>query len=68
MFGGSLWWLFTVAGAAANSGFSSDQQRLCFGGKQLESDRTLADYGIETQSSLRLAMRLRGGMMVRHGA
>mmetsp|Transcript_23088 Transcript_23088/g.74315 ORF Transcript_23088/g.74315 Transcript_23088/m.74315 type:complete len:105 (-) Transcript_23088:1307-1621(-) len=43
-------------------GIPPEQQRLIFGGKQMDAQKTLGDYDVQEGSSLSMVLRLRGGL------
>ncbi len=47
----------------AQEGIPADDQRLIWGGKDLEDGRTLAEYNILREANLVVILRIRGGMM-----
>ena len=51
-----------IAQLQEREGVPSDQQRLMWGGRQLEVGRTLADYNIQRRHTLYQALRLRGSL------
>ncbi|KAL6606191.1 hypothetical protein ACP70R_041844 [Stipagrostis hirtigluma subsp. patula] len=49
---------------AKEGGVRPDRQRLFFGREQLEDGRTLADYGVQSNATLELVIRLRGARQI----
>lgn len=50
---------------AEKEGIPPEQQRLIFGGQQLQDQKTLKDYDVGDDATLHLVLRLRGGMGVK---
>lgn len=48
---------------AEKTGVPPEEQRLIWGGKQLETHRMLSDYGDLHGSTINMVLRLRGGLM-----
>jgi ubiquitin len=46
---------------ASTEGIAEGEQRLIYGGKQLEDSQTLQDYNIEPDSTIHLVLKLKGG-------
>jgi len=50
---------------AEKEGIPPEQQRLIFGGQQLQDQKTLQDYDVGDDATLHLVLRLRGGVGVK---
>ena len=48
---------------SAMEGIAEGDQRLIYGGKQLEDGQTLQDYNVEPESTIHLVLKLKGGMV-----
>ena len=48
----------------AAEGTPADQQHLVFAGQLLQDDNTVADYNVEKESTLHLAVKTEGGLVI----
>ena len=48
-------------------GYSMWEFRLIYGGKQLNRDRFLRDYGVQRESTVHLVLRMNGGLFTDTG-
>jgi len=48
---------------SATEGIQESDQRLIYGGKQLEDGQTLQDYNVEPDSTIHLVLKLKGGTL-----